>query len=38
MDQLDPHLDQLVLAARQLEFSKPEVVDALRSKWEKTDD
>jgi hypothetical protein len=27
-----------VLAARQLEFSEPEVVDALRDKWEKTDD
>jgi GntR family transcriptional regulator len=38
MDQLDPHLDQLVLAARQLELSEPEVVDALRDKWEKTDD
>jgi GntR family transcriptional regulator len=38
MDQLDPHLDQLVLAAQQLELSEPEVVGALRSKWEKTDE
>jgi GntR family transcriptional regulator len=36
--QLDPLLDQLVLAARQLEYSEAELIKALRSKWEKTDD
>ncbi len=35
---LEPHLEQLVLAARQLELSETEVVRALRDFWEKTDD
>jgi GntR family transcriptional regulator len=38
VQQLDAHLDQLVLAARQLTLSEAEVVKALRSKWEQTDD
>src|SRR3970040_1491829 len=33
LQQLDAHLDQLVLAARQLTLSEAEVVKALRSKW-----
>lgn len=35
---LEPHLEQLVLAARQLELGEAEVVKALRDHWEKTDD
>lgn len=38
MQQLDSHLDQLVLAARQLQLSEAEVVKALRKKWEQTDE
>ena len=38
LEQLDPHLDQLVLAARQLQLSEAEVVKALRSRWEETDE
>jgi GntR family transcriptional regulator len=38
MQQLDPHLDQLVLAARQLQVSESEVVKALRAKWEQSDE
>lgn len=38
LQQLEPHLDQLVLAARQLELSESEVVRALRQRWEKSDD
>jgi GntR family transcriptional regulator len=36
--QLQPHLDQLLLAARQLELSETDVIKALRNKWEKVDD
>jgi GntR family transcriptional regulator len=36
LEQLAPHIDQLLLAARQLELSEPEVVKALRARWEKT--
>jgi GntR family transcriptional regulator len=35
---LEHHLEQLVLAARQLELGEAEVVKALREHWEKTDD
>ena len=35
---LEAHLEQLVLAARQLELGEAEVVKALREHWEKTDD
>jgi GntR family transcriptional regulator len=38
LQQLEPHLDQLVLAARQLELSEADVVKALRNTWEKTDE
>jgi GntR family transcriptional regulator len=38
MHQLDPHLDQLVLAAKQLQVSENEVVKALRAKWEQSDE
>lgn len=36
--ELEPHLENLILAARQLELDSHELVDALRSKWEKKDD
>jgi GntR family transcriptional regulator len=35
LKQLEPHLDNLVLAARQLELNQEDVTDALRVKWEK---
>jgi GntR family transcriptional regulator len=35
---LEPHLEQLVLAARQLELGEAEVVKALKDHWEKSDD
>jgi GntR family transcriptional regulator len=38
LHQLEPHLDQLVLAARQLELSQSEVIKALRQKWERSDE
>ena len=38
LQQLDPHLDQLVLAAKQLQLSEAEVVKALRGKWEESDE
>ena len=38
LQQLAPHLDHLVLAAQQLQLTEAEVVKALRSKWEKTDE
>ena len=34
LEQLEPHLDHLVLAARQLQLNEGEVVKALRRKWE----
>ncbi len=36
--QLEPHVDRLVLAARQLELSEQETVKAVRRKWEETDE
>ena len=33
--QLEPHLDNLILAGRQLELDADEVIDAFKSKWEK---
>ena len=33
---LEPHLDNLILAGRQLELDADELVSALRSRWEKT--
>jgi GntR family transcriptional regulator len=38
MEQLEPLLDQIVIAARQLEVSESELTKALRKKWEKGDD
>ena len=38
LQQLEPHLDQLVLAARQLEVGEADVAKALRNTWEKTDE
>lgn len=38
LDELEPHLENLILAARQLELDIDELVDALQSKWEKIDD
>ena len=36
--QLEPQLEQLVLAARQLELGEEEVVEALRNAWETKDE
>jgi GntR family transcriptional regulator len=36
--QLDPQLDQVVLAARQLQLSEAELIKALRKKWEETNE
>ena len=38
LEQLAEQIDQLVLAARQLELSENEVVKALRARWEKKDE
>jgi GntR family transcriptional regulator len=38
MQQLEPHLDQLVLAAQQLQLSEADVVKALRKKWGQADE
>jgi GntR family transcriptional regulator len=38
LKQLEPHVDQLILAARQLQLSQFDVVKALKSKWENMDD
>ncbi len=38
LQQLEPHLEQLVLAARQLELGEADVAKALRNTWEKTDE
>ncbi len=38
LEQLEPHLDQLVLAAKQLEVSDRDVTRAFLEKWEKTND
>jgi GntR family transcriptional regulator len=38
LQHLDTQMDQLVLAARQLGFSEPEVIQALRDRWENHDD
>jgi GntR family transcriptional regulator len=37
LEQLEPHLEQVTLAARQLELSENHVVEALHHAWEKTD-
>ena len=38
VQQLEPQLEQLVLAARQLELDEADVAKALRNTWEKTDE
>ncbi|HVS23138.1 MAG TPA: GntR family transcriptional regulator [Gammaproteobacteria bacterium] len=38
LQQLEPHVEQLVLAARQLELGEGDVAKALRNTWEKTDE
>jgi GntR family transcriptional regulator len=37
LKQLEPHLENLILAGRQLELDADEIIDALRSKWENND-
>lgn len=37
LEQLEPYLEQVALAARQLELSEQDVVKALHDVWEKTD-
>ena len=38
LQQIDPLVDQVVLAARQLQLSEAELVKALRRRWEETDE
>lgn len=38
LEQIDPLVDQIVLAARQLQLSEAELAKALRRKWEETDE
>jgi GntR family transcriptional regulator len=38
LQQIEPHLEHLVLAARQLELGEADVTRALRNTWEKTDE
>jgi GntR family transcriptional regulator len=38
LEQIDPLVDQIVLAARQLQLSEAELVKALRRKWEETNE
>ena len=38
LEQLEPHVEQVALAARQLELTEKDVVSALHDAWEKTDD
>jgi GntR family transcriptional regulator len=38
VQQLDPLLDQVVLAARQLQLSETEFLKAVRRKWEESDE
>lgn len=37
LEQLEPQLEQVVIAARQLELAEDDVVEALHEAWEKTD-
>jgi hypothetical protein len=37
LETLDPALDALILAARQLELGADDVIQALRKRWEKGD-
>jgi len=38
LQQVEPLLDQVVLAARQLQITEAELFTALRKKWEQTDE
>jgi GntR family transcriptional regulator len=38
LEQLEPHVEQVALAARQLQLTEQDVVSALHDAWEKTDD
>jgi GntR family transcriptional regulator len=38
LEQLEPHVEQVALAARQLELTEKDAVKALQDVWEKTDD
>jgi len=38
LQQIEPLVDQIVLAARQLELSEAEIQKALRKKWEQSND
>jgi GntR family transcriptional regulator len=38
LQQINPLLDQVVLAAQQLQITEAELAAALRTKWEKSDD
>lgn len=38
LQQVEPLVDQVVLAARQLELTEPDIVMALRRKWEESDE
>jgi len=38
LEQIDPLLDQAVLAARQLQITEPELAKALHQKWEDSDE
>ena len=38
LEQLEPHVEQVALAARQLELSEKDVIKALHDSWEKTDE
>ena len=38
LQQLEPHVEQVALAARQLELTEKDAVKALHDAWEKTDD
>jgi GntR family transcriptional regulator len=38
LEQLEPHVEQVALAARQLELTEKDVVKALHDSWEKTDE
>ena len=38
LEQLEPHVEQVALAARQLELTEKDAVKALHDAWEKTDE
>lgn len=38
LDELEPHLENLILAGRQLDLDPDQLIEALRSKWENKDD